>query len=80
MVKYNRKYKKDNQIIFKILIGNKYDYETKREITFKEAKELADEKGMKYFETSAKRNINAKEFFLEIIKDLINIYEQQNII
>ncbi|KAK8890953.1 hypothetical protein M9Y10_028154 [Tritrichomonas musculus] len=36
------------------LIGNKNDLEDKRDVTYEEAKQYADEHGMKYFETSAK--------------------------
>ena len=73
--------KYDDQIIYKILIGNKCDFkEYKRQITFEEGKEFADSYGMKFFETSTTLNINVKESFLEMTKDLINIYEQQKLI
>ena len=45
-----------------ILVGNKIDIE-KREITEDEAKEYAEKKKMKYFETSAKENKGVTEVF-----------------
>ena len=73
--------KYNDQIIYKILIGNKCDFKgIDRQITFEEGKEFADSYGMKFFETSTTLNINVKESFLEMTKDLINIYEQKKLI
>jgi len=47
----------------KILIGNKCDLDQTRAVTTKEAKEYAIQKGMQYFEVSAKDNINVSETF-----------------
>lgn len=44
--------------IIKILIGNKNDLESQREITSEEASEFAKANGMIYFETSAKTGTN----------------------
>jgi len=38
----------------KVLVGNKADMESKRVISFQKGKELADEFGIPFFETSAK--------------------------
>ena len=56
----------------KILIGNKCDKESEREVTEEEGKKLADEFNMNFFETSAKNDINVKEAFDYLIKDIIN--------
>ena len=41
-----------------VLIGNKCELNDKREVTIEEARDFAREKGMQFFETSAKMNIN----------------------
>ena len=55
-----------------ILVGNKIDIE-KREITEDEAKEYAEKKKMKYFETSAKENKGVTEVFNEIFNDIYEL-------
>jgi len=59
------------------LIGNKCDLEDEREVSFEEGRLLAEEKGMKFFEISARtlENFNymvgvlAKELLIEFIKE-----------
>lgn len=43
-----------------ILVGNKCDMEDERTISFERGKQLADQLGVEFFETSAKENINVK--------------------
>lgn len=43
-----------------ILVGNKCDMEEERVISFERGKQLADQLGVEFFETSAKENINVK--------------------
>ena len=57
---------KGKENIIKILVGNKTDLEDKREITFYEGKEFADNNGFQFLETSAKNNFNIDNVF-EII-------------
>ena len=45
----------------KALVGNKVDLEDQRQVSYEEAKELADQNKMEYFETSAKLNKNVDE-------------------
>jgi len=55
-----------------MLIGNKCDVDpSERKIPFEKGKELADEYDIKFFETSAKLNINVNECFLDITKDIL---------
>ncbi|MFX1453037.1 MAG: Rab family GTPase [Promethearchaeota archaeon] len=54
-----------------ILVGNKTDI-SPRKITPTQGQKYADEIDFKYFETSAKQNMNVKEAFDYIIEDLIN--------
>ena len=41
--------------VLRVLIGNKSDLEDKREISFNQGKEFADNYGLKFIETSAKK-------------------------
>ncbi|KAI3846115.1 hypothetical protein MKW98_015484 [Papaver atlanticum] len=55
----------------KILVGNKADMdESKRAIPTSRGQALADEYGIKFFETSAKTNFNVEEVFFSIAKDV----------
>ncbi|XP_054160572.1 ras-related protein Rab-10-like [Oppia nitens] len=55
-----------------ILIGNKCDVPTKRVVKSEIAEALAVNHGFKYFETSAKENINLETAFHEMAKDIYN--------
>ena len=55
-----------------ILIGNKADVESKRQVDYSEAKEYADSMNMTYFETSAKTALNVEKSFFELASLLIN--------
>ncbi|OIW11227.1 hypothetical protein TanjilG_28318 [Lupinus angustifolius] len=55
----------------KILVGNKADMdESKRAVPTSKGQALADEYGIKFFETSAKTNLNVEEVFLSIARDI----------
>ena len=55
----------------RVLIGNKSDMEDSRKVTEAQGKELADEFGIKFFETSAKLNSNVEKAFLSIASDIV---------
>ena len=63
--------KNANKDVLKILIGNKCDLEEKRVITQKEGESFANSYGMKFFETSAKNDINVSEAFQMLATQLI---------
>lgn len=44
-----------------VLVGNKSDMEDKRAVPYSKGKALADEFGFRFFETSAKDNLNVAE-------------------
>eukprot|EP01024_Parvocaulis_polyphysoides_P046252 TRINITY_DN43464_c0_g1_i1.p1 TRINITY_DN43464_c0_g1~~TRINITY_DN43464_c0_g1_i1.p1 ORF type:complete len:210 (-),score=36.41 TRINITY_DN43464_c0_g1_i1:293-922(-) len=55
----------------KVLVGNKADMESKRVISFQKGKELADEFGIPFFETSAKSSQNVEEVFHTVSKNVM---------
>ena len=52
----------------KILLGNKSDWQDKRQITPEEGKALADEFGIRFMETSAKVNEGVEEAFFTLAR------------
>ena len=58
----------------KVLIGNKSDLDTRRQISFEEAKRYADDNELLFSETSAKSNDNVETIFYNIGKKLIDMY------
>ena len=56
----------------RILIGNKCDVSSdERRVTYEQGKQLADEYGIKFFETSAKVNTNVESSFMAIARDIV---------
>ncbi|KAF6198401.1 hypothetical protein GE061_008149 [Apolygus lucorum] len=50
-----------------ILVGNKCDMEDERVISFERGKQLAEQLGVEFFETSAKENIHVKAVFERLV-------------
>lgn len=82
-----RKYNeiKINSNIPLILIGNKCDIDDLqdidnkfcREVSFNEGEKLAQRYGIKFFECSAKKNININESFNYLIDQIVNIHKDE---
>ncbi|KAK8459177.1 hypothetical protein SEVIR_2G094466v4 [Setaria viridis] len=63
----------------KILIGNKADMdESKRAVPTSKGQALADEYGIKFFETSAKTNLNVNQVFFSIARDVTQRFVETN--
>jgi Ras-related protein Rab-8A len=63
----------------KILVGNKADMdESKRVVPTAKGQALADEYGIKFFETSAKTNLNVENVFFTIARDIKNHVAESN--
>ena len=65
--------------MLKVLIGNKTDLEEKRVITYNQGKEFADSYGLKYIETSAKKNLNVNEAFETLGRELMQASDDKKI-
>mmetsp|Transcript_44786 Transcript_44786/g.71642 ORF Transcript_44786/g.71642 Transcript_44786/m.71642 type:complete len:201 (-) Transcript_44786:478-1080(-) len=52
------------------LAGNKIDREEEREVAAADAKQYADDNSLYFIETSAKTNVNVRELFLAIARQL----------
>jgi len=59
---------------YRILIGNKSDLVDKRQITTEKGRELANEFGIQFFETSAKDATSVDEAFLTLARDILKRY------
>ena len=55
-----------------VLVGNKQDLENNTEVSYEEAKQLAESWGIEYIETSTKNNFNCKEAFEAIIMKVVS--------
>ena len=60
-----------------ILVGNKCDLIDERIISKEEGEKKAKEYNIKFFETSARNNINVKECFMSLIENIIEKYHDE---
>lgn len=58
--------------ICKVLVGNKFDLESKREIEYDLSHAFAQQHNMKYYEVSAKLGIGVEQIFMELGKEVKN--------
>ena len=66
--------------VLKVLIGNKSDLEDKRVVSYNQGKEFADTYGLKFIETSAKKNLNVNEAFETLGRELMNATSDKKIV
>jgi len=59
-----------NEGVMKLLVGNKSDLQSKKVVTYDEAKELADSLGIGFLETSAKNSHNVEQGFILMASEM----------
>uniref|UniRef100_A0AC35U807 Ras-related protein Rab-3 n=1 Tax=Rhabditophanes sp. KR3021 TaxID=114890 RepID=A0AC35U807_9BILA len=55
-----------------VLVGNKCDMDDERVVSYERGRQLADQLGLEFFETSAKENINVKAVFEKLVEIICN--------
>ncbi|KRX11096.1 P-loop containing nucleoside triphosphate hydrolase [Pseudocohnilembus persalinus] len=60
-----------------ILIGNKSDLESEREVSYQEGENLALENNMIFIETSAKNNKNVQDVFMQTAEEILSKIDSQ---
>lgn len=59
-----------SESVNKLLIGNKCDNDSNRQVSFEEGKELADSLGIPFMESSAKTSENVEKVFISIAGEI----------
>jgi len=62
-----------------MLVGNKLDLQHLRCVSFEEAQEFANEKGLFFIETSAFESTNVAEAFYTLVREIIPLLERKRI-
>lgn len=60
-----------------VLIGNKCDLTEEREVSEAQGRELAEEMGCPFMETSAKNKINNEECFFQSVREIIKMDNEE---
>jgi len=61
---------KDKDKVPMVLVGNKCDLESERQVTTSEVQELAKSFGCPFFESSAKTRVNVEESFYGLVREI----------
>jgi len=59
-----------NENVNKLLVGNKSDMESNRQVSYEEGKAYADQLGIKFLETSAKNSVNVENAFFTMANEI----------
>lgn len=68
---------KDRDYFPMVLVGNKCDLETDRQVSSQEGRDLAKQFGCRFIETSAKQRIQVEEAFFEVVRDIRRYNKEQ---
>ena len=71
-----RKYSNKEDVCF-VIVGTKSDLQNKRVVSIDEGRQLAESLEAKFFETSAKENLNVDEAFWALAKDVGVVLNKQ---
>jgi len=69
---------KDADAVPIIILGNKCDLESERQVTTAEGRELCKSVGCPFMETSAKTRVNVEESFFELVREIRRDREKQS--
>lgn len=67
-----------NENVIKLLVGNKSDLESSRQVKFEEGKEFADSLGVQFIETSAKNSSNVEKAFFTLANEIKGRVQKTN--
>lgn len=70
---------KDKDHFPMVLIANKCDLESERQVSSEEGRDLAKKYGCQFIESSAKFRINVEESFYEVVRDIRRYNKNQEI-
>jgi GTPase KRas protein len=68
---------KDKEYFPMVLIANKCDLESERQVSSEEGRDLASRYGCQFVETSAKERIHVDEVFYEAVRDIRRYNKEQ---
>ncbi|KAI8047574.1 ras-like protein 1 [Gilbertella persicaria] len=68
---------KDRDYFPMVLVGNKCDLETDRQVSSQEGRDLAKTFGCQFIETSAKQRIHVDDAFFEVVRDIRRYNKEQ---
>mmetsp|Transcript_23079 Transcript_23079/g.26785 ORF Transcript_23079/g.26785 Transcript_23079/m.26785 type:complete len:211 (-) Transcript_23079:207-839(-) len=67
-----------NEKVNKLLVGNKCDLESQRQVSYEEGKKFADQLGIKFIETSAKNSVNVDAAFFAMANEIKERVQVEN--
>lgn len=70
---------KDRDHFPMVLIANKCDLEYDRQVSSQEGRDLAQQYGCQFVETSAKERVNVDEAFHEVVRDIRRYNKEQDV-
>jgi small GTP-binding protein len=59
--------------VYVLVVGNKWDLELSREVSYEEGRAFAQERGLAFIETSAKTTMNVEESFVQVAKEVYTV-------